>query len=147
MSTTPWLLPRRARGLTPCGSDVRQILEIARSGSPNDRTLALLHRIIDNAEVACRDCKQPEPLIYCVPVEAAPDTDGRERCEFLCPLCAGRLRDQITEDARECPECGDVAHLRWCCAHDRRVPRVPIETTRRVDAALAGVRAAVGGTR
>lgn len=148
---TPWLLPRPAFGIDGIarGSDVRQILEIARSGSATaiDRTLAMLHRIVDNAEVACRSCRQSEPLIYCVPVEIDPAPDGRERCEFLCPVCAGRLHTEITRDERECPECGARAHRRWCYAHERRVPMIQQAVADRVDATLGDLRAVAGGER
>lgn len=147
---TPWLLPRPTFGAgVDRGSDVRQVFELARkqrlrSGSEVDR---VLHLIIDNAEVTCRACKQPEPLIYCVPVEADPAPDGRERCEFLCPVCAGRLHTEITTDERECPECGARANRRWCYAHERRVPTIQAAVADRVDATLGDLRAVAGGKR
>lgn len=151
MSTpTPWLLPRPTFGAgVDRGSDVRQILELARSGSVKaiDRTLSLIHRIVDNAEVVCRACNQSEPLIYCVPVEVEPAPDGRERCEFLCPVCAGRLHTEITTDERECPECGAREFRRWCYAHERRVPMIRHAVTDRVDATLGDLRAVAGGKR
>ncbi len=127
---------------------IQALLEIAKATAYGHQadTLATLARIADGLEVPCNRCGGTTFLFEATPYELPPDEDG-ERIGLACVPCVEKDRRERTDDERECPDCHDIDRRLWCYAHEKRVPRVSIETTKRVDAALAGMRAAAGGAR